>query len=901
MAEIFLQGKKINYTDWSISRGNHDEFQLTVKYPSGKKYRRPLGEWRIEPTVVKGDGLLYHKGENKYQEIKKSVQLGDKYVIVTYPASEKPFLMKSSQIKILEASDLKKGAIFDYYKNIALERVDNAKSEDDRIIAENIVSQFKKVISYEGTALNAYISKKTEAREVKNNLIYPFGINETQLGAVKKAFSSQMSIIEGPPGTGKTQTILNIIANIIVNGETCAIVSNNNSAVENVYEKMEEENLDFLIAKLGREKYKESFFENLDYKKPGKMEEPDNLEEIKELLDRLERNLGRKNDLAKLVSEIEEIEIEKEYLEKWIAEHPDVHVEYISKYKLNSLKAVELMAYLKYLSDRFLRFKDKFTLLLQYRIFSSKYLNDMKKRESFVLSLQMTYYEKLLKEKKTQRSKLEDELKTANFDKDLKELEEISMIYLKKYISNKLPDDMPEFSVKDYRKKFDGFIRYFPVIGSSTHSLIHSVGEGYLLDYVIIDEASQQDLVPGILCFGCAKNVVVVGDKKQLSHIASPSKLICPEDGYNCTGYSLLDSVSKVFGENVPRTLLKEHYRCHPKIIQFCNKQFYENELIPMKEDHGEKALSLIKTALGNHMRSNRNQREIESVMEASEGCGFVENNGLPEGYHIGFVAPYNAQVNLAEEMMPQQIVKDTIHKFQGRGCDEIVFSTVLDKKRISQRKLDFVDNAALVNVAVSRAKNKFTLVTGNDAFTKNNKYIAALIRYIEYYAADEEIHDSPVISAFDLLYKEYDKSLDRLAARLNTKDSNFKSEQIGSVLLRDVLGLEQFKMLVFHKQIYLKQLVSIENNDFTEQEIAYIKHRASCDFVIYYRIGKKPFAVIEIDGGYHEEPDQIERDRKKDSILEKAGIRLLRIRTTDSKVEEKMKNFILDSMKKIL
>ena len=34
--------------------------------------------------------------------------------------------------------------------------------------------------------------------------------------------------------------------------------------------------------------------------------------------------------------------------------------------------------------------------------------------------------------------------------------------------------------------------------------------------------------------------------------------------------------------------MLKEHYRCHPKIINFCNKKFYNNELVIMTEDKDE-------------------------------------------------------------------------------------------------------------------------------------------------------------------------------------------------------------------------------------------------------------------------------------------------------------------------
>ena len=63
---------------------------------------------------------------------------------------------------------------------------------------------------------------------------------------------NQLSIIEGPPGTGKTQTILNIIANILMNGKTVQVVSNNNSAIQNVYEKLSSSkyNLGFIVASL---------------------------------------------------------------------------------------------------------------------------------------------------------------------------------------------------------------------------------------------------------------------------------------------------------------------------------------------------------------------------------------------------------------------------------------------------------------------------------------------------------------------------------------------------------------------------------------------------------------------------------------------------------------------------
>lgn len=86
---------------------------------------------------------------------------------------------------------------------------------------ENIERQLNKITPYKGTVLHAYCYGENEIRNPLKHYIFPFGVNESQLEAVENAFSSQISIIEGPPGTGKTQTILNIIANILANKKKC--------------------------------------------------------------------------------------------------------------------------------------------------------------------------------------------------------------------------------------------------------------------------------------------------------------------------------------------------------------------------------------------------------------------------------------------------------------------------------------------------------------------------------------------------------------------------------------------------------------------------------------------------------------------------------------------------------
>lgn len=889
LAQIYIDGEERTnqITDWKIGTAGSGGLCLSITYVSGKKYTAELSRCRIIPTKRIDGNLMVVRGQNTVQMIEEAIEYGGKYTVIKYPAGEKRYCRRSEDVEIQKSTMIKNEPIFSYFKEIAKERTKNS-DETNHKIAETVVSQLEDVVPHVSTALHAYCYKNIKKRQKPAHLIYPFGLNESQLEAVENAFLSQISIIEGPPGTGKTQTILNIISNILLQKKTVAVISNNNPAVKNIYEKMERANLDYLIARLGSSANINSFFEEKTEKAAETIKKEINIQTIDEILNKVKSHLHAKNEAARLKAELDEIKIEIDYLEEWGRNSFTISPAPLEHYKLSPDKLTDLLAYLDYLADRKISFSAKLRLLFQFKIIRTRFLDETEARNHFVYSLQFTYYQKVYGEKEKLLRQYEKILEKNQYDQLLKRLTSDSMKHLKYELAKTIPDSKMEFTARDYRKNFEAFLKFYPVIGSSTFSIVRSIGKGTLLDYVIIDEASQQDIVPGILGLGCAKNVIIVGDRKQLPHIPTASKIGCPDDMYDCTQYSLLDSFVKIFRNKVPITLLKEHYRCHPKIIQFCNKQFYEEQLIPMTQDHGERALELILTSRGNHTRQFTNLREIESVKEV----------GVEKSDDIGFIAPYNDQINLAGKLLPQDLVKATIHKFQGRECREIIFSTVLDKKISSQNRIDFVDNPELVNVAVSRAKEKFTLVTDQDAFERNNQSIAALIRYMKYYAATEDFYDSPLISAFDLLYHEYDRSLEKLNVRLNPKDSRYKSEQIGTQLLRETLEEEQFRTLKFHKQVKLIQVVSLKEDVFTEREVAYMRNRASCDLVIYYKVGKQPLAAIEIDGGYHERPEQKERDALKDSILKKAGVPLLRIRTVEAHVENKITEFLHQCLK---
>ena len=150
---------------------------------------------------------------------------------------------------------------------------------------------------------------------------------------------------------------------------------------------------------------------------------------------------------------------------------------------------------------------------------------------------------------------------------------------------------------EDPMKEPEEFRREYPVISSTTHDARKQLGKGGLpFDYVIIDEASQVDLLTGFLALSSARRAVVVGDRNQLPCVLSAehakSAQACSlgdlPSSYEYSTHSLLDCLGEISRSNkehrIPCTLLREHYRCAPDIIGFCNRQFYGGQLMVMSE-----------------------------------------------------------------------------------------------------------------------------------------------------------------------------------------------------------------------------------------------------------------------------------------------------------------------------
>ncbi len=781
--------------------------------------------------------------------------------------------------------------VFEYIKQIA--GLSNIRNEET---GEKLLSKMFDKISFVGSdvALAKYLNpsslqgKRTGCKYVP---IFPFGCNNSQYTAVKNAMENQISVIQGPPGTGKTQTILNIIANVLMQGKTVQIVSNNNSAIENVYEKLSSPryNVGFVVAALGSSKNKKLFVEHQDATYPDfsswKTQEDSSVLQngIAELSSQLKNVFDKQEKLACLRQELSQLVTEQNHFNQYI-EESEVHIDSIKfKKKLSSKQWMLLWQECQLISEEktTIGFWFKIKALFKYGVTNwGIYKQDISKA---ITTFQAMFYRAKQSELSVEIADIEKYLNSVNKNL-LEELCNQSMVVLKDKLARKYEGNSSRkiFSEDDLWKNSYDVLAEYPVILSTTFSSRNSLNLNVVYDYLIMDEASQVDIATGALALSCAKNVVIVGDTKQLPNVVTndiktQAKSIFDDfnvsEGYQYTN-SFLQSILDVM-PNVTQTLLREHYRCHPKIINFCNQKFYHGELIIMTTDKGEDdVLSVVKTVVGNHVRNHYSQRQID-VIKNEIIPKYVSN---PE--ETGIIAPYKNQVEaLSKEIT--DIDAATVHKFQGKEKENIIISTVDDE--IS----DFADDPYLINVAVSRAKKKLMLVvTGNVQSKEHN--ITDLIDYIQY--NNFEVTESKIYSIFDYLYKQYTEER-RVYLQKHKKVSEYDSENLMYSLIEDIISANKYSSLEVVCHFPLNML--IKNPELlNEQECQYAMNPAThLDFLIYNRIGKKPVLAIEVDGySYHKEDTiQASRDLLKNHIMELYEIPLLRFKTNGSGEKDKI------------
>lgn len=864
-----------------------------VTFRQGKSYRYNKENviWKSNPKIldIKNKEIKV-SGENIYNVYQ--IFIFDKFVkILFYDRTSR--ITYRGKIKLVAKSEsVKSTDVFQYIKDLS--KVLKIEIDED----ESFLSkQYNKIISVHSNSVLMKYIKQRKINRITNldNVIMPFGFNISQVTGTRNALNYDLSIIEGPPGTGKTQTILNIIANAIIKDKNIAIVSNNNSATSNVQEKLKEYDLAFISAFLGSRENKEKFLNNQEdtipditnWKQKGKNSNnlyyklKVELKEILELSNKANKQAINKTELNDLTKEYEYYLKSRRFIRK------------IENKRLNKMRSddiTHLINDLRVINRESFIAKIKF--FIKYRTPLSKVT--FESLEQTLDSMNVMFYEKRIKELNDEILYVKKELNNVNFEKRLKRYQEDSMKYFKmKLYTMYKGKNRPVYSSEDLFYRFDNFVKDFPVILSTTHSIRSMSKNEFLYDYVIIDEASQSDIVSGSLALSVAKKATIVGDRMQLPHVVSREVAEISSDIFNKYeidevydySLSLLESISSIGKMQIPYTLLREHYRCEPDIINFCNKKFYKSELIVHTKSVEKTPLKVLLTVDGNHARGNYNQRQIDVIKD--EVIPKVNINKS-----LGIITPFRDQANrMRLEFNDENLDSDTVHKYQGRERDVIIISTVANNIEPGS----FVDNKNLINVAVSRAKKQLVLVTSKNIIGAKGTNLYDLTRYVEY--NNMEVNTSKVVSVFDSLYKCNSREAEKRFKNVS-KISEYMSENLIYNLLLEILSIDKYSSISIMYEYPLRELITLEAKLTTEEYNFGTNPNSHVDFLLYSDVTKEPLLVIEVDGyAYHNKNEiQKKRDTKKNSILQKNNIPILRLNTTGSGERQR----ILDELNKI-
>lgn len=893
--------KFLDITDKVIYlKENKDNFFIAFIGNKSYNFNKKNIKVSVNPTNIKFNRNYVYLNNKKLRNVSKILKFENLGFKIFYNDNKTLYLknidIRENRIDInyFDLSINSGNNVFDYYKTLAKYAADI--SQDDLSTESLLYSLYGKINRVNVySVLNAYTNKYSKKIPFDiNKIIYPFRTNLSQMTAIKNAFSNEISVISGPPGTGKTQVILNIICNAVINKKTVAVISNNNTAVENVYEKMQEQGLDYIIAYLGNIDNVEKFFSKrikLEEKIKSIHFEQEGYASLNNIKEKLEKLYQYLNELTILKQRHYDLNEEfRHYKEN----HSFIDYSNLIKRGYDYNTYLNIKYYL--LSIKKLNFFTKLKLRFKYKIKKLNYnlINE------FIVYLEYQFYYKKLEELENKIKELEDYIDSNNLNTLNKKLNQKSRNLLNEYLFNKY-SRLYEFSINkdNYRQYFNQFIDRYPVVLSTTHSLLRNIEYGYKFDLVIIDEASQSDILTSLLTMNVATQMVIVGDPKQLSQIDNTELYDFSEklaNHYQIQSYyrykdnSILQSVLSL-PINIPCTILKEHYRCDSRIIEFCNRKFYNNELIICTNTSDNDSLFIVHTVPGNHARKNPNGSGYYNDREAQEILEIIRNS---ESKDIGIITPFRAQAEHIKKIIDLDYLEvevDTIHKYQGRQKEIVIISTVVNDLNYERDSFitDFVTNRQLLNVAISRAVKKLYLVVSNKVYNSSNNTISQFIDYIKYYSK-ETIKEGSITSIFDELYNVQNRVL-KESPLYKYVDSY--AEAIVLKKLNKILN--DYPDYKIHLHYRLSDLIK-KYDGFTNDEIRYITHpKTHVDFVVFDKITYKPVLCIEVDGTkYHDyAPRQIRNDKIKTRILEANNINLLRLRTNESEELKKIKRYL--------
>jgi len=209
------------------------------------------------------------------------------------------------------------------------------------------------------------------------------------------------------------------------------------------------------------------------------------------------------------------------------------------------------------------------------------------------------------------------------------------------------------------------------------------------VDVVIFDEASQIPVWDAIGAIARGKQMIIVGDPKQLPPTTFFDR---SSDGYDdASDLEDLESIlDECLGANIPHKRLAWHYRSrHESLIAFSNERYYDGRLVTFPSPvTNDRAVRYVHVPGGVYERgSGRVNREearavIREVLDRLLDPAFVTHSSS-----LGIVTFNTEQQRLIEAMLDQERRSRTeLERFFGSEWHEPVFMKNLETVQGDER-----------------------------------------------------------------------------------------------------------------------------------------------------------------------------------------------------------------------
>jgi hypothetical protein len=251
-----------------------------------------------------------------------------------------------------------------------------------------------------------------------------------------------------------------------------------------------------------------------------------------------------------------------------------------------------------------------------------------------------------------------------------------------------------------------------------------------LFDLVIVDEASsiEQPLAVPALLRG--KRAVVAGDPRQLRHVS----FVADERHREVMAAHHIDEVPvlaarldvrrnslfDVAAGTAPVTVLDEHFRSDPHLVDFVARRLYDGRLTVATRSPVTECRDCIE------VRRLGGERDADGVVAAEVTAIVTELRALRSqgAGSVGVVTPFRAQADAIEAAVLAAFTADdlealdlrvgTVHGFQGNERDVVLVSLGLGEAR-GKQPWSFVDDPHLFAVLATRGRRRMIVLHSAD------------------------------------------------------------------------------------------------------------------------------------------------------------------------------------------